>query len=348
MLEKNMRAIVYTQTGPASVLHETEREIPEPARGEVRIRVISSGVNPTDWKSRSGAYGGDPLDTDHVANQDGAGIIDAIGEGVDRFAVGDRVWVVMAAFENPAGGTAQEFTVVPAERAYPLPDDLSFELGASIGIPAMTAHRALTVAEDGPRRLAPGALEGRVVLVAGGAGAVGHAAIQLARWAGAAVITTVSSPEKAALATAAGAHHVINYREPGAEQRIREIAPDGVDQIVEVSAAANAQLNLAVIRERGSIAIYANNSGEQLVVDVNRNIVLNARYQYVLLYTMGQQAIDSAGEDITAALRDGALPIGEEAGLPIHHFPLERTADAHLAVEQEIVGKVLVNVAPVA
>jgi NADPH2:quinone reductase len=174
-----MKAIVHDQLGPAdSVLRLVDREVPEPASGEVRIRVAVSGVNPTDWKARTGLYGGgDPVES--VPNQDGAGVIDAVGPDVDGFAVGDRVWVTLAAYQRPGSGTAQEYTVVPAGRVFPLTG--SFELGASIGVPAITAHRALTVAEGGPTRLTPGALDGKVVLVAGGAGAVGHAAVQLAR-----------------------------------------------------------------------------------------------------------------------------------------------------------------------
>jgi NADPH2:quinone reductase len=162
----------------------------------VRIRVSVSGVNPTDWKSRSGAFGRSPAEPT-VANHDGAGIVDAVGPGVAHMRVGDRVWVTLAADGRPASGTAQEYTVVPAERAFPLPAGADFELGASLGIPGATAHRALTVAENGPTRLQPGALRDRTVLVAGGAGAVGNAAIQLARWAGATVIATTSTGAKA-------------------------------------------------------------------------------------------------------------------------------------------------------
>jgi NADPH2:quinone reductase len=146
-----------------------------------------------------------------------------------------QVWLALAAYQRADGGTAQEFAVLPAERIFPLPESAGFDVGASLGVPAITAHRALTTAEDGPRRLRPGAFDGKIVLVSGGAGAVGHAAIQLAKWAGAVVITTVSGPEKAALATAAGANHVINYRETSAAAEIRRIAPEGVDQIVEVA-----------------------------------------------------------------------------------------------------------------
>ncbi len=168
-----------------------------------------------------------------------------------------------------ATGTAQEFTNLPADRVVRLPGDTSFEIGASLGVPAMTAHRALTVSEDGPARLYPGALTGKVVLVAGGAGAVGHAAIQLARWADATVVTTISSPAKAALATAAGADHVINYRDEDAAGAIAKVA-DGVDLVVEVAIAANSQLNLDVIKPRASIAIYANDGGSEFTVPSDR------------------------------------------------------------------------------
>jgi NADPH2:quinone reductase len=249
----------------------------------------------------------------------------------------------MAAAGRPSG-TAQEYTVIPAERAVPLPDGVSFDVAAGLGVPAITAHRALTVAEDGPARLAPGALDGKVVLVAGGAGAVGHAAIQLARWAGATVIATVSGPEKAELAGAAGAGHVVNYREDGAADAIRRVVPDGVDVVVEVAPAQNLPLDLAVLRNAGTIAIYANNGGSTISVDVRPNMVLNTRLQFLLLYTIGDRALAAAAEDITAALRDGALPVGEEHGLPLIRFPLAATADAHAAVEQGAVGKVLVDV----
>ena len=191
-----MRAVIYANTGDASVLDVVERPRAEPAGGEVRIRVVVSGVNPTDWKTRSGAFGsaaGEPT----VPNHDGAGVVDAVGPGVAGIQAGDRVWVTLAGDGRPAGGTAQEYTVVPGERVFPLPDGADFELGASVGIPGVTAHRALTVSEDGPTRLQPGALRDRTVLVAGGAGAVGNAAIQLARWSGATVIATTSSEAKA-------------------------------------------------------------------------------------------------------------------------------------------------------
>ncbi|QYF72326.1 NADPH:quinone reductase [Cryobacterium sp. PAMC25264] len=340
-----MKTIVYSQTGDPSVLQLVDRPVTEPGAGEVRVRIVVSGVNPTDWKSRQGSAPGEKLAFDHVVpNQDGAGVVDAVGDGVQHVAVGDRVWLALAAYQRASSGSAQELAVLPAERVFPLPDNASFDQGASMGVPAITAHRALTVAEDGPRRLHPGALAGKTVLVAGGAGAVGHAAIQLARWAGASVITTVSSPEKAALATAAGAQHVLTYTDQDIVAQIRAIAPDGVDQIVEVAPAQNAELDLDVIRNRGSIAVYANNGGDQMTLDVRRHFSLNVRYQFVLLYTVGMDEIRAAAEDINAALADGALAVGEPAGLPLHRTDLEHTADAHALVESGVVGKVLIDV----
>jgi NADPH:quinone reductase len=307
--------------------------------------VLVSGVNPTDWKSRSGATGGEVAEPT-VPNHDGAGVVDELGAGVDRFGVGDRVWVTLAGSGYPASGTAQEYSVVPADRAFALPAAADFDLGASVGIPGVTAHRALTVAEDGPTRLQPGALGDRSVLVAGGAGAVGNAAIQLASWAGALVIATVSGDAKARLAKAAGARHVVNYKGADVAEQIRRLAPDGVDLIVEVAAGANAELDQAVLRPRGTISIYANDGGAPFTPDVRRNMGLNARYQFVLLYTVGWDRIAAAATDINQAIEDGALQVGERAGLPLHRFAFEDTAAAHSAVENGATGKVLIAVAP--
>ncbi|MFJ8476370.1 NADPH:quinone reductase [Kitasatospora sp. NPDC094011] len=337
-----MKAIIYRDNGGPDVLRYVDRDRPEPGPGEVRVRVAVSGVNPTDWQARSGI--GHPKHFPEVTpHLDGAGTIDAVGEGVDQDRVGQRVWLFMAAAGRPTG-TAAEFTVVPAEQAVPLPDEAGFEVGASLGVPALTAHRALTVAEDGPRRLGPGALDGKVVLAAGGAGAVGHAVIQLARWAGATVISTVSSPEKARLATAAGAHHVINYREGDPAAAIRTTAPDGVDIIAEVALGANLAVDLAVLRTRGTISTYANDGGKPVELDVLQNMVLNARFQFLVLFLAGPEARAAAAQDVAAAVRDGALPVGEGHGLPLLRFPLEHTADAHRAVESGAVGKVLVDI----
>ena len=339
-----MKSVVYSRTGDPSVLQLLDREVIEPAPGEVRVRIVVSGVNPTDWKSRLGSGDGAATPFPEVTpNQDGAGVVDALGEGVAELAVGDRVWVYLAGHQRPTG-TAQEYTNLPADRVVRLPGGTSFEIGASLGVPAMTAHRALTVSEDGPSSLHPGALTGQAVLVAGGAGAVGHAAIQLARWAGATVITTISSPAKEALAAAAGAQHVINYRDQDAAAAIKEIVPAGVDLVVEVAIGANSQLNIDVAKPRAAVAIYANDGGDEFRLQVRDNMIKNMRYQFVLLYTVGDLALRAAVEDITLALQDNALPVGEDAGLPLHRFPLADTAEAHQAVQDGAVGKVLIDV----
>lgn len=333
-----MRAVVYTRNGGPDVLHLVERPVPDPGPGEVRVAVRVSGVNPTDWKARASgrmAFG------EQVPNQDGSGVIDAVGAGVDPARVGERVWLWDAAWQR-ANGTAQESVVLPSRQAPLLPDGASFDVGASLGIPFLTAHRCLTVAEGGPEQLAPGALAGRTVLVAGGAGAVGNAAIQWARWAGATVVTTVSSAEKAALATAAGADHVINYRQVDAAKAIRAVAPSGVDTVVEVAPVANAQLDGEVLAKYGVVSIYV--GGDDVTIPLSKVSGLNVRWQSVLTYTMPPEAKDHAVAATVAALTAGAIRVGDDAGVPLHHFPLDRTGDAHAAVEANAVGKVLIDV----
>jgi len=341
-----VRAIQYSRTGDPDVLTMVDRPITEPAPGEVRIRVYRSGVNPTDWKSRRGSgstgSGGGRVDPPQVPGQDGAGVVDAVGSGVDAALVGGRVWVWEAAFRRTEG-TTQEFALVPAGQVVPLPGSVSFDLGASLGIPFLTAHRCLTVTEDGPTVLGPGTLQDRVVLVAGGAGAVGNAAIQLARWCDATVISTVSGPAKAQLAVAAGADHVIDYRRQDVVAEIRKLAPHGVHTIVEVSP-ANAAIDAAVIARHGSVAIYANNGGDDVTVPVPSQMVPNSRWQFVLVYTAPREAKARAVDDVAAAVTSGAVRVGEGAGLPIHHYPLDQAAQAHAAVEDAIVGKVLIDV----
>lgn len=339
-----MRAVVYSQAGKPDVLHLVERPVPDPGPGEVRVRVSVSGVNPTDWKSVRGNAVGEPVDPAHVPNQDGAGTVDAVGEGVDPSRVGERVWLWEAAWQR-IDGTAQEFVVLPERQAVRLADGISFDVGASLGIPALTAQLCLTASAFGPRRLTPGALSAQTVLVAGGAGAVGHAAIQLAHWAGARVIATVSGGEKEALARAAGAQHIVNYRSSGAADEILRIAPDGVDVVVEVAAGVNAALDTAVLAANGTVTPYATDGGSQLGISVGDLMGRNVRYQFVLVYTVPPAVKDAAVVDVVAAAAEGALEVGADAGLPLHRFPLEQTAAAHGAVEGGAVGKVLIDVA---
>lgn len=338
-----MRSVVYAATGDSSVLQVADRPLPEPGPGDVRVRLVVAGVNPTDWKARAGVTGPAELPFDEVTpGQDGAGEVDAVGEGVTGLEVGDRVWLFLAQHDRP-GGTAAEFTVQPTNRVVRLPEAASYDVGAALGVPALTAHRALTVHEDGPSRLAPGALDGRVVLVTGGAGAVGHAATQLARWAGGTVVSTVSSEAKGRLATAAGAHHVVDYTTGDPAAAIRGIAPDGVDLVVDVALIQNVDLLGRVLKARGSVAAYANTGGTEATLPFRAFMALNARFQFVLLYTVGEAALQAGAEDVSAAAAAGVLGVGEDHGLPLTRFPLAETAAAHDAVEAGTVGKVLID-----
>lgn len=338
-----MKAIVYTRTGGPDVLELVDRPVPEPGPGEVRVRVAVSGVNPTDWKSRRGDGSGTPPPEGwQIPHHDGAGVVDAVGNGVDPVLVGERVWLWEAAYQRP-WGTAAEYTTVPARHAVLLPAGAPDVLGASLGVPFFTAHRCLTVGEAMPDRLDPGALTGRTVLVQGGAGAVGNAAVQLARWADATVVATVSSPAKAQLAAAAGASHVIDYRTQDVATEVRKIVPHGVDAVVEVSA-ANTPADVEVLGLHGCVAIYADSGGGELTVPVRKLMMLNARWQFVLLYTEPAAAKGAAAEDINAAVADGAIRVGPDAGLPLHRFPLAAAAEAHAAVQDGAVGKVLIDI----
>jgi NADPH2:quinone reductase len=335
-----VRAISYSQPGGPDVLQLGDRPTPEPGPGEVLVRLAFSGVNPTDWKSRTNSQ---PGPGGKVPNQDGSGTVEAVGEGVDPVLVGERVWIWEAAWQRPHG-TAAEYTVVPARQTVLLGPDPSFELGASLGIPFLTAHRCLTVAESLPDRIGPGTLDGHTVLVQGGAGAVGNAAIQLARWADATVISTVSSPAKAQLAAKAGADHVVDYKQQDVVAEVRKIAPHGVDAIVEVSAAVNAAIDAQVVGLHGSVAMYADDGGAEVTVPVRLQMNANARWQFVLVYTEPRRAKEIGVEDVNAAVLDGAVRVGEDAGLPLHVYPLAETAAAHQAVQDGAVGKVLIDV----
>ena len=308
----------------AEVFQVEEVDRPEPGAGEVLVRVHASGVNPTDYKARSGAVPR-PIDDFQVPHQDGAGVIEAVGAGVDPGRVGERVWLWLTAVGS-CWGTAAEWTVLPARQAVALPDGASFELGASLGVPAMTAHVCL---------FSGGPVNGQTVLVAGGAGAVGHYTIELAKRAGARVIATVSGPAKAALADKAGADLVVNYRSPGAAEQILTLGP--VDRIVEVALGANLELDLAVIRPHGTIVTYAAEPANP-ELPVRACMTANLTLEFVLLYGVPLPALDLAAADITAALAAGDL-----TGLPVSTFPLAEIAAAHEAAEGGAVGKVIVT-----
>jgi NADPH:quinone reductase len=321
-----MKAALYRTTGPArDVLRVEEVSKPEPGPGEVLVRVRASGVNPTDFKTRSGATAR-PIEDFQIPDHDGAGIIEAVGDGVDPARTGQRVWVWFAAF-GQRWGTAAEYTVVPARRAVPLPDGASFELGASLGVPAMTAHRALFA--DGP-------VDGKTVLVAGGAGAVGHYAIELAKRAGARVVTTVSGPEKGELAAKAGADLVVNYKDKDAIDQVKAFAPRA-DRVIEVALGANLELDLAVSGPGTTVVTYAAD-GSDPVLPVRACMGANVTLRFILLYGVPDPALDAAVADITAAVTAGAL-----TELPAHRFPLDDAVAAHEACESGAVGKVLIT-----
>ena len=323
-----MRAAVYDRTGPAGdVLRIADVPRPEPGPGEVRVRIHVSGVNPTDWKSRAGATPR-PITQFQIPNHDGAGVIDAVGEGVDPGRVGQRVWVWMAA-AGQRWGTAAEWTVLPGERAVRLPDDVSLDLGASLGVPAMTAYRALFA--DGP-------LDGKTVLVAGGAGAVGHFAIELAKRAGAGVVSTVSNEQKAELAAQAGADLVVKYTDTDAVDQVRAFAPR-FDRIVEVALGANLELDLAVSGPQTVVVTYAAD-GPDPVLPIRACMSANVTLRFILLYGVPGAAQQQAVAGITAALEEGAL-----TSLPVHRFRLDDVVAAHDAVEGRAVGKVLIDLA---
>jgi len=316
-----MRAAWYEKLGPArEVLQAGEMPDPLPGLGEVRVRIAYSGVNPSDVKRRSGATAGSMPFPRIIPDMDGAGVIDRVGPGVDEGRVGERVWLHSTQWKRPFG-TGAELATTPAARAIALPAGISLQAGASLGVPAMTAHRAV---------FAGGSVAGKTVLVTGGAGAVGFYAIQLAKWAGARVIATVSSAEKAALAAAAGADSVVNYR--------KETVAEKVDHIVEVDFGANLQASLACLKDGGSIATYASMGKPEPAIPFYPMMFRNLRLFWVFVYEMGPQAIEAAGREVSAWLASGRAVLP-----PFTIFPLERLAHAHAAVEKGAVGKVLVE-----
>lgn len=327
-----MRAIYYDLQGAADdVLILGNLPTPSPQAGDVLVRVHMSGVNPTDMKARTGFSSAMPYER-IIPHQDGAGVIEAVGMGVPASRIGERVWI----FEAQAGraeGTAADYVVVPSANAVPLPATTSDEIGASLGIPALTAHRCL---------FADGDLKGRRVLVHGGAGVVGSAAIHLAKWAGAWVATTVRKPQHEAIARETGADLVLNLRGEDVPARIRDAtAGKGIDRIVEVNLVENLDLDLACLANGGVISSYAmRDAADESSIPLLRAMIAGAVFRFVYIYTVPLSAKQAAIIDITACLEAKAYkPV---IGLIV---PLHRTADSHTALEQgAVTGKVLVRV----
>lgn len=324
-----MRAAIYEKTGAArDVISIVELKTPQAGDGEVRIQLHCSGVNPSDVKSRSGmrvmAF------PRVIPHSDGADVIDQVGEGVDRARLGERVWTWNAAWNRPCG-TAAEYIVLPATQAVRLPDGVDMSTGACLGIPAMTALHAIQVC---------GGVSGQRVLVPGGAGAVGHYAVQMARLLGARqVLTTVSSTEKALLAQQAGADAVINYRTDDVVARVMDATEgDGVDRIVEVDFAANIETSLKVLKPDSLVVTYGSGAADikapfyQLAL---KNIVL----KFFILYNLDVASRQSAIRLLTDMLEKGCLKHNITAS-----FPLHETAAAHELVEQgRVAGNVVIK-----
>lgn len=327
-----MRAIWYADQGAArDVLTLGEMDEPQPGPGEVSVYVKASGVNPSDVKQRAGVRG--PMTVARqIPHSDGAGVIKAVGEGVDPSRIGERVWLFNAAFKR-AHGTCAEVCVLPAEFAARLPDETSFEAGACLGVPAITAHRALFC--EGP-------VTGKTVLVAGGAGAVGLMAIQLAKWGGAAqVIATVSSPEKAEAALAAGAHEVIHYRRQDVVEAIEAVTEGaGVDHVVEVEFGGNLKETIEVLKPGGVIAAYASEGERTPELPFYDLMFKNIRIETIFVYLITAEHRAAAVHDIHRALSEGALK-------PVIHriFDLSDAPAAHDCVEAGgKIGAVLVRI----
>ncbi|MEA3263480.1 MAG: NADPH:quinone reductase [Pseudomonadota bacterium] len=322
-----MRQAWYTQTGPArEVLRVGDVAEPVAGPGEVLLRIRASGINPSDHKQRAG-FGGSTVPNGRVVpHSDGAGLVQAVGEGVDPSWKGRRVWVWNArggafyGFSNgPEVGTASELIALPLAYVAALPDNVDFAEGACLGAPAATAHYAV---------FADGNVRGQTVLVHGGAGAVGELCVQFASAGGARVIATVSSAAKARVAQRAGAHHVIDYHTEDVAARVQALCPDGVDRIVEVDFAANIEVDAAVIRQNGTIASYSSPSNRQPVLPYYQLQFKGATVRFIQGYTLPPAAQALALKEIAEAAAAGWLR-PTIAG----RFPLDEIAAAH-----ELVG----------
>ena len=327
-----MLAAWYDRLGPArEVLVMGERPKPEPGPREALIRIQASGVNPSDVKSRAGRAG--PMLYPRITpNSDGAGVVEAVGHLVPPGLIGQRVWFYNGQRNGRAFGSAAEYIELDAELLRVLPGNVSFAEGATLGIPAMTAHLCLFIA---------GPVQGRNVLVTGGAGAVGHYAVQLAKWAGASVAATVSSEEKAVRARAAGADHIINYRNEDVADRLTAVfGPQGLDHVVDVDFGGNLAKLLPVMRPGGSIAFYATDTDPAPPVPGFAMMRGNLSLHGVVLPTSRPELRRRAQDDITHWISTGERRLSVAST-----HPLTQIAMAHEAVERgDKAGTVVVTV----
>lgn len=328
-----MRAAFYDRQGTArDVLTVGDIPDPLPGAGDVRVRVVASGINPSDIKTRTG-FGGKAMPFPRIVpHQDGAGVIDAVGSGVPETRIGERVWIYMGQWGR-AFGTAAEFVVVPSAQAVRLADNVSFESGASLGVPAMTAHRCL---------FADGDLRGKRVLVQGGAGAVGNAAILLAKWAGAWVAATVSREEQAEVARAAGADFVVNRHEEDVAQTVRSATGGhGVDRIVDVDISANTDVAVACLARDGVVTAYSTETPQaMLTIPFFPALLGGFSFRFVYVYSMPQEAMRQATEEISACAASGAY-----APRIAKTYALDELVEAHQFQESgTAVGKIIVRI----
>lgn len=328
-----MKAAWFESFGSArDVLAVGELDAPKPGQGEVLVRLETSGVNPSDVKKRGGSMPELLDDGPVIPHSDGAGVIELVGVGVTGLSPGQRVWVYQAQHSR-RHGTAAEYVCLEERRVVPLPDEATFEIGACLGIPAMTAHRC--VFADGP-------ISEKSVLVTGGAGRVGHYAIQWAATAGASVVATASNPDDEQACLQAGAQAVVNHREPDWSQSALE-ANGGkkFDRVIDVEFGSNLEQVLDLIRVSGTIATYSSSQDMQPVLPFYRMMFMDLTLRLVIVYDMPERAKREAISDITSALETRRL---------VHRvsrvFPLSDIADAHELIERGGVrGCVLVNVA---
>jgi NADPH2:quinone reductase len=324
-----MRAAYYESNGTArEVLRLGEIDTPSAGPGEVRVKLATSGVNPSDVKSRQGA-------TRKIAwprvipHSDGAGVIDQVGDGIAKSRLGERVWIWNGQWKR-AFGTAAEYIALPAAQAVKLPHGVSFESGACLGIPAMTATHAVTLAH---------ASKGTTLLIAGGAGAVAQYAIQFAKAQGATVLTTVSSPEKATAAREAGADHTIDYKRENVGERVMEITGKrGVDAVIEMDLAANTKLIPTVLRPKGSVIVYGTGAAE-VALPAFFCLTQTIRLQFFIVYELDTGERERALATINRALTQGTLI--NRVAQPT--YPLADAAAAHEAVERGTIGNVIVT-----
>lgn len=329
---QTMHAAIYEYTGAArEVLKIVELPIPVPAPGEVRVKLAWSGVNPSDVKSRGGRRTRSLPFPRIIPHSDGAGVIDQVGPGVSEQRIGERVWIWNAAWGRP-DGTAAEYIVLPGAQAVTLPASVDLAVGACLGIPALTAYRAVTM---------EGGVANQTVLVPGGAGAVGHYAIQFARLKGASqVIATVSGPEKASLARAAGADLVVNYRSDDVREAVKSATQGrGVDRIIEVDLDANLSLNLDLLRTDGIVVVYGSGAPET-AVPFGPAILKGIRLAFFIVYNLAEDVRAQAIDDLNRLLTEDRLAHNIAVRLP-----LADVAGAHELVEEgRANGKVLLEI----